>query len=132
MTDPCSRRKLTAILSADAVGYSRLMAADEAATVETLKAYRDIIVRLVARHGGRVVNAPGDALFLDLNGATDTTLNTIPLGGRVYQFSNRRKISFYEMESYQSAPAELEATVSPALLGIVKLESIAQQIFRDG
>ena len=65
MTDPCSRRKLTAILSADAVGYSRLMAADEAATVETLKAYRDIIVRLVARRGGRVVNAPGDALLAE-------------------------------------------------------------------
>ena len=38
MTDPSNRRrKLAAILSADAVGYSRLMAADEAATVETLK-----------------------------------------------------------------------------------------------
>jgi class 3 adenylate cyclase len=36
------RRKLAAILSADVVGYSRLMAVNEAATVETLKAYRDI------------------------------------------------------------------------------------------
>jgi hypothetical protein len=31
----------------DVVGYSRLMAANEAATVETLKSYRDIITRLV-------------------------------------------------------------------------------------
>jgi hypothetical protein len=45
MTDPSSRRKLAAILSADVVGYSCLMAANEAATVETLKAYRDIIIR---------------------------------------------------------------------------------------
>ncbi len=37
MTNPRSRRKLAAILSADVVGYSRLMAANEAATVETLK-----------------------------------------------------------------------------------------------
>ena len=59
MTDPSSRRKLAAILSADVVGYSRLMAANEAATVETLKSYRDIITRLVVRRGGRVVNAPG-------------------------------------------------------------------------
>ena len=43
MTDSSSRRKLAAILSADVVGYSRLMAANEAATVETLKSYRDII-----------------------------------------------------------------------------------------
>jgi len=63
MTDPSSRRKLAAILSADVVGYSRLMAANEAATVETLKSYRDIIARLVVRRGGRVVNAPGDALL---------------------------------------------------------------------
>jgi adenylate cyclase len=43
MTDPSSRRKLAAILSADVVGFSSLMAANEAATVETLKSYRDII-----------------------------------------------------------------------------------------
>jgi class 3 adenylate cyclase len=45
MSDPSSRRKLAAILSADVVGYSRLMAANEAATVETFKSYRDIIAR---------------------------------------------------------------------------------------
>jgi TolB-like protein/class 3 adenylate cyclase len=63
------KRKLAAILSADAVGYSRLMAADEAGTVETLKSYRDIIARLVTRHGGRVVNAPGDALLAEFQSA---------------------------------------------------------------
>jgi class 3 adenylate cyclase len=56
------KRKLAAILSADVVGYSRLMAANEVATVETLKAYRDIIARLVERHGGRVVNAHPNGL----------------------------------------------------------------------
>ena len=61
MADPSSRRKLAAILSADVVGYSRLMAANEAATVETLKSYRKIIARLVGRRGGRVVNAMGMA-----------------------------------------------------------------------
>jgi class 3 adenylate cyclase len=40
-TEP--HRKLAAILSADAVGYSRLMRADEPATVETLNAYRELI-----------------------------------------------------------------------------------------
>jgi adenylate cyclase len=60
MADPSSRRKLAAILSADVVGYSRLMAANEGATVETIKSYRDIIARLVVRHAGRVVKAPGE------------------------------------------------------------------------
>jgi class 3 adenylate cyclase len=45
MADPSSRRTLAAILSADVVGYSRMMAANEAATVETLRSYRDIIGR---------------------------------------------------------------------------------------
>ena len=71
MTDPSSRRKLAAILSADVVGYSRLMAADEAATVKTLKTYRDIITRLVLRRGGRVVNAPGDALLAEFPSAVE-------------------------------------------------------------
>ena len=43
MTEQGSRRKLAAILSADAVGYSRLMAADETATLALLKQYRGVI-----------------------------------------------------------------------------------------
>ena len=42
-------RKLAAILSADAQGYSRLMGDDEAATVRTLTAYREVIASAVAR-----------------------------------------------------------------------------------
>ena len=79
MADRSSRRKLAAILNADVVGYSRLMAADEAATVETLKAYRDIITRLVARHGGRVVNAPGDALLAEFPSAVEAVQAAIEI-----------------------------------------------------
>ena len=52
------RRKLTAILSADVAGYSRLMQGDEAATVKTLASYKQIISDLVKQHLGRVVEAP--------------------------------------------------------------------------
>ena len=79
MADPSSRRKLAAILSADVVGYSRLMAANEAATVETLKSYRDIIARLVVRHGGRVVNAPGDALLAEFPSAVEAVQAAIEI-----------------------------------------------------
>jgi adenylate cyclase len=71
MADLSIRRKLTAILSADVVGYSRLMAANEAATVQNLKSCRDIIARLVVGHGGRVVNAPGDALLAEFPSAVE-------------------------------------------------------------
>jgi len=43
-------RKLTAILSADVAGYSRLMQHDEAATVKTLKAYKQLISDLTQQH----------------------------------------------------------------------------------
>jgi len=79
MADPSSRRKLAAILSADVVGYSSLMAANEAATVETLKSYRDIIARLVVRRGGRVVNAPGDALLAEFPSAVEAVQAAIEI-----------------------------------------------------
>ena len=57
------KRKLAAIFSADAVGYSRLMEADEEATVRTLTRYRDILTGLIQEYGGSVVDSPGDNLL---------------------------------------------------------------------
>ncbi len=53
MTEERSRRKLSAILSADAVGYSRLMGENEDSTVQTLKAYREVMASLIQQHHGR-------------------------------------------------------------------------------
>jgi adenylate cyclase len=65
------RRKLTAILSADVAGYSRLMQDDEAATVKTLEAYKQIISDLVKQHRGRVVDSPGDNLLAEFASVVD-------------------------------------------------------------
>ena len=98
MTDPSSRRKLAAILSADVVGYSSLMAANEAATVETLKSYRDIIARLVVRRGGRVVNAPGDALLAEFPSAVEAVQAAIEiqksLEGHNIELEPERRMQF--------------------------------------
>ena len=56
-------RKLAAILSADVVGYSRLMQDDESATVKTLESYKQIICDLVKQHRGRVVDSPANNLL---------------------------------------------------------------------
>jgi len=64
-------RRLAAILSADAVGYSRLMAEDEAGTIRTLTAYRHQISGLVSDHRGRVVDAPGDNVLAEFRTALD-------------------------------------------------------------
>jgi adenylate cyclase len=54
MPDEGFKRKLTAILSADVEGYSRLMGEDEIATVETLKTYREVMGELIQQYRGRV------------------------------------------------------------------------------
>ncbi len=58
-------RRLAVILAADVVGYSRLMEADEEATVSTLGTYREIIERLVASHHGRVFGGAGDSVIAE-------------------------------------------------------------------
>jgi adenylate cyclase len=59
------RRKLAAILSADAVGFSRRMHDDEAGTHERLRSCREIIGRLVAEHDGRIAGTAGDSVLVD-------------------------------------------------------------------
>jgi len=59
------KRKLTAILSADVAGYSRLMGEDDAQTVQTLTVYRAIMAELVQQHRGRVIDSPGDNILAE-------------------------------------------------------------------
>ena len=56
MTNEGFKRKLTAILSADEVEYSRLMREDEAATVRDIADYRILIFDIVQQHHGRVID----------------------------------------------------------------------------
>ena len=65
------RRKLTAILSADAVGYSRLMEDDEEATVRTITSYREVIATLIKQHNGIIVDSPGDNLLAEFVSVVD-------------------------------------------------------------
>jgi class 3 adenylate cyclase len=65
------KRKLSAVLSADVKGYSRLMGADESGTVRTLKEYREIVAELIQRYRGRVVDSPGDNLLAEFDSVVD-------------------------------------------------------------
>jgi adenylate cyclase len=56
---------MSAILSADVKGYSRLMSADEEGTVKTLNECREIIAQCVDGHRGRVVDSPGDNVLAE-------------------------------------------------------------------
>ena len=63
------KHRLAALLSADVVGYSRLMAQDELATVRTLKAYRNRITTVVQTAGGVVVDFVGDNMLAEFSSA---------------------------------------------------------------
>jgi len=73
MTTEGITRKLAAILSADVVGYSRLMSEDEVGTVQRLKSYRELIGVRVREHHGRVVDSPGDNILAEFPSALDAT-----------------------------------------------------------
>jgi TolB-like protein/class 3 adenylate cyclase/tetratricopeptide (TPR) repeat protein len=69
-----TQRKLAAIVSADVVGYSRLMGRDEAGTLAALRAHRaELLDPLIAKHGGRIVKTMGDGLLLEFPSVVDAT-----------------------------------------------------------
>ncbi len=71
MADERVKRKLTAILSADVKGYSRLMEQDELETFRTLEAYREMIAEVIRNYSGRVVDSPGDNLLAEFSSVVD-------------------------------------------------------------
>lgn len=79
MTTQEVKRKLTAILSADVKGYSRLMGVDEEGTLCTLTAYREVMAMLIQKHQGRVVNAPGDALLAEFESVVDAVKSAVEI-----------------------------------------------------
>ena len=68
---PTAGRKLATILAADVVGYGRLMGADEDGTVAALTAHRQIIDRLISRHGGRIFGTGGDSVLTEFTSAVE-------------------------------------------------------------
>lgn len=67
------KRKLSAILCADVVEYSRLMAEDEAATLQALKSCTaEIIEPIVKEHNGRIFKQMGDGFFIEFSSAVDS------------------------------------------------------------
>jgi TolB-like protein/class 3 adenylate cyclase len=66
-----TERRLVAIFAADVEGYSRLMGADEVATLDALTARREILDGLIATHGGRIANTAGDSVLAEFGSAVN-------------------------------------------------------------
>jgi class 3 adenylate cyclase/TolB-like protein/Tfp pilus assembly protein PilF len=87
------RRHLCAVLAADVVGYSGLMAEDEAATLTALKAlFADIIEPSVTEHGGRIVKLLGDGVLATLPSATDAVTAALGIQQELAKKPGRPKL----------------------------------------
>jgi adenylate cyclase len=93
------KRRLSAILSADVAGYSRLMGADEEGTLAALKALRlSLIDPKIKEHRGHIVKAMGDGLLVEFASAVDAVRCALDLqcrlAERTAETSDQRKIEF--------------------------------------
>ena len=98
MTEQGFKRKLTAILSADAVGYSRLMGEDEEATVRTITAYREVITNLIEKYNGKVLDSPGDNLLAEFVSVVDAVQCAVAvqkeIENRNHELPENRRMKF--------------------------------------
>jgi adenylate cyclase len=98
MSEEQAKRKLAAILSADAKDYSRLMEDDEEATVRTITAYRELMVSQIQNQNGRVVDAKGDNLLAEFSSVVDAVRCAVEiqreLGRRKAELPEHRKMEF--------------------------------------
>jgi adenylate cyclase len=79
MAPAAFKRKLTAILSADVEGYSRLMGDDEEATILTLTSHRKVMINIIQQQGGRTVDSPGDNLLAEFASAVDAVQGAVAI-----------------------------------------------------
>jgi adenylate cyclase len=81
MNETQLQRKLSAIISADVVGYSRLMADDELDTVRNLTACRERVTEVIEQGGGRLVDFVGDNMLAEY----PNTLDAVNCAKQIHQ-----------------------------------------------
>ena len=75
MAEPGPERRLAAVLSADMVGYSRLMEVDEMGTLARLKTHRiELIDPAIAKNRGRIIKTNGDGMLVEFHSVVDAVL----------------------------------------------------------
>jgi adenylate cyclase len=117
MTDKVKRR-LTTVLCADVHGYSRLMEADEAGTLATLRRHRTAMAGLVERHDGRIVNTWGDAVIAEFASVVEAVQCAVEV---------QQEISSQETDATQAQRMQFRIGIN---LGDVMVEG--PDIYGDG
>jgi adenylate cyclase len=123
-------RKLTAILSADVKGYSRLMSEDEESTIRTITAYREVIAAIVQKHRGRVVDSPGDNILAEFASVLDATQAAVEiqeeLKVRNTELPDDRKMEFRIGVNLGDVVHEQERIYGDGVNVAARVESLAE------
>jgi len=78
------QRRLAAVLSADMVGYSRLMEIDETGTLARLKAHRlELIDPAIAKANGRIIKTTGDGMLVEFRSVVDAVRAAVEIQARM-------------------------------------------------
>src|ERR1700721_2068964 len=80
MAEERLQRRLAAIMSADVVGYSRLLGTDEAGTLSRLNILRrELIDPAIGAHSGRIVKLMGNGALVECASAVDAVTCAIEI-----------------------------------------------------
>ena len=130
MTAEKFKRKLTAILSADVKGYSRLMGEDEEGTIRTLKAYMEVITGFIQQHRGRVVITGGDSILAEFASVVDAVRCAVgiqeELKDRNKELSEEKRMEFRVGVNLGDVVEEGDTIYGDGVNIAARLESLAE------
>ena len=120
-------RRLTAILAADVVGYSRLMGSDEAGTLAQLKEIRQAVVDAkIAAHRGRIVKLTGDGVLAEFPSVVNAVSCATEIQTAMRARTSESAIQFRIGVNLGDVIAEGDDIYGDGVNVAVRLESVAQ------
>ena len=130
MTPDPVKRKLTAILSADVQGYSRLMGEDEEGTIRTLKDYFEVITGFTQQHQGRVVFTGGDSVLAEFGSVVDAVRCAVGIQGKLEErnkgLTENRRLQFRMGVNLGDVVEEGETILGDGVNIAARLEGLAE------
>ena len=120
-------RRLTAILAADVVGYSRLMGNDEAGTLAQLKEIRQAVVDAkIAEHRGRIVKLTGDGVLAEFRSVVNAVSCATEIQTAMRARTSENAIQFRIGVNLGDVIAEADDIYGDGVNVAARLESVAQ------
>ena len=93
-SDTSIKRKLSAIMFADIVSYSRLMGADESEALKLLNDFDEISGKIIQKFDGTIIKKNGDQIFCEFSSAKNAVDASLELQNKLGQYNDSRPKDF--------------------------------------